>query len=300
MQEINENSKKMLKIHIESSINTKGKISFFILSWPKDIWKSQISQDISKEIMWDYFSSDFLHIKDFSSQIWKKHNLKIEYKDSEISKTLQKDYNYKDIGTREINSWLQRSPVWKFKILLIENIERMTIWAINAFLKTCEEPLQNRIIIATTSSNSQLLDTINSRAIVISFYPYSQTKIKEYAQENNMFTNYPDIQDFACFMSMWSPSTLQKIKKIFDSDSEFPNLIKRSLSVLSWNQYIHKKQKIIDSIKDKWIIEEYLDWLISYYISIDDFLSAKKWLKIKNMSMANVNIDNLLFYWLLN
>jgi len=46
----------------------------------------------------------------------------------------------------------------------------MTIAAINAFLKTCEEPLPNRIIIATTANKSQIIDTVLSRSILIPFY----------------------------------------------------------------------------------------------------------------------------------
>jgi DNA polymerase III gamma/tau subunit len=45
----------------------------------------------------------------------------------------------------------------------------MSIGAANALLKTWEEPLANRIIIATTSNKSALLDTILSRAFVVNF-----------------------------------------------------------------------------------------------------------------------------------
>jgi len=45
----------------------------------------------------------------------------------------------------------------------------MSISAINAFLKTCEEPLPNRIILATTANKSQVLETIISRSITIPF-----------------------------------------------------------------------------------------------------------------------------------
>ena len=45
--------------------------------------------------------------------------------------------------------------------------------AYNAFLKTCEELLPNKIIVATTSNKSKILTTIISRAIVIPFYEYS-------------------------------------------------------------------------------------------------------------------------------
>jgi DNA polymerase III delta prime subunit len=114
-----------------------------------------------------YYPNDFLYIKDFSIQLKKQHNIKVEEDRKETYKILLNEHNYKDIGTREINLRLQQSPAGKNKILLIENIERMTISAINAFLKACEEPLPNRIIMATTANKSQILDTVISRAITI-------------------------------------------------------------------------------------------------------------------------------------
>jgi len=48
--------------------------------------------------MGNYFVTDVLHIKDFSEQLEKKHNLKIEIKPtSETTKTLIKEYNYEDL-----------------------------------------------------------------------------------------------------------------------------------------------------------------------------------------------------------
>ena len=53
------------------------------------------------------------------------------------------------------------------KILLIEHIERATIGAANALLKSFEEPLPHRIIIASTTNKDTLLPTILSRALLI-------------------------------------------------------------------------------------------------------------------------------------
>jgi len=159
----------ILKKYIELWSNAEQKISFFILTWAQWLWKSKAVQALAKDFLWNYLQNDFLYIKDFSFELQKEHKIKVELKNDETAKILYKDYNYQDLGTREINSWLQQSPSGKAKILFIENIERMTIAAINAFLKTCEEPLANRIIIASTSNKSQILDTIISRAIIIPF-----------------------------------------------------------------------------------------------------------------------------------
>ena len=48
--------------------------------------------------MGNYFVTDVIQIKDFSEQLEKKHNLKIEYKaTAETAKTLIKEYNYQDL-----------------------------------------------------------------------------------------------------------------------------------------------------------------------------------------------------------
>ena len=49
------------------------------------------------------------------------------------------------------------------KVVLIENIERMTESASNSLLKTLEEPSQNTFLLLTTNKPNQLLATITSR-----------------------------------------------------------------------------------------------------------------------------------------
>jgi DNA polymerase-3 subunit delta' len=53
------------------------------------------------------------------------------------------------------------------KILLIEHIDRATIGSANALLKSLEEPLPHRLIIASTTNKDLLLPTILSRALLI-------------------------------------------------------------------------------------------------------------------------------------
>gem|GEM_PF-4331496 len=50
---------------------------------------------------------------------------------------------------------------------MIENIHRATIQAINALLKSLEEPLPGRLVIATTENKDLVLSTILSRATIV-------------------------------------------------------------------------------------------------------------------------------------
>jgi DNA polymerase III gamma/tau subunit len=56
----------------------------------------------------------------------------------------------------------------------------MTNSAMNAFLKTCEEPLANRCIFATIDHETSILPTILSRAMVIKFQTLSDSEMVEY------------------------------------------------------------------------------------------------------------------------
>jgi DNA polymerase-3 subunit delta' len=90
----------------------------------------------------------------------------------------------------------------KTKIVLLENIERMNRSSANAFLKNCEEPLKNKLIIATTSHPSSLLETIISRAIMIRFKEVNDDEILSFAKENSFFSNDEVLQKFLCGISM--------------------------------------------------------------------------------------------------
>lgn len=110
---------------------------------------------------------DVLDIKDYSSLLGKDHSLKVEYKKNIDSDLLHKQESYDDIGSREINERLSMAPAGDMKILMIEHIDRATIGAANALLKSLEEPLPHRFIIASTTNKDSILPTILSRALLI-------------------------------------------------------------------------------------------------------------------------------------
>ena len=97
----------------------------------------------------------------------KSHTLKVEFKKNDDTDLLNKQEGYEDKGAREINDWLSYAAAGDMKILLIEHIDRATIGAANALLKSLEEPLPNRLIIASTTNKDMMLPTILSRALLI-------------------------------------------------------------------------------------------------------------------------------------
>jgi DNA polymerase III subunit delta' len=70
----------------------------------------------------------------------------------------------------------------------LENIDRMVVGAANAFLKTAEEPLSSRLLIATASNELAVLETIRSRALLIRF------GLPEFSEiEHQIALLYPDL-----------------------------------------------------------------------------------------------------------
>ncbi len=66
-----------------------------------------------------------------------------------------------------------------FKVVIVDESERMNRSAQNAFLKTLEEPPPNSVIILLTSSSMVLLPTIRSRCQIVSFSPLPIKKIAQ-------------------------------------------------------------------------------------------------------------------------
>ncbi len=81
------------------------------------------------------------------------------------------------------NSLSSQSP---FKIILIQNAERMTIPAANSFLKTLEEPAGKTIFILTAPGVSSLLPTVVSRTRVVKFGPVEDGVLNEFLREKGV------------------------------------------------------------------------------------------------------------------
>ena len=130
-------------------VKATGKVSapFVVFHGPAHIGKSSFALDLAQELVGPFGYSDILHIKDMSHVIGKKHALKVEAGDDIEYDGGQK---YEDLGAREIRDRMSKSAASEYKVLILENIERMTISAANAFLKYFEEPFPKTLIIATT------------------------------------------------------------------------------------------------------------------------------------------------------
>ena len=274
---------------------------FLIITGPQHIGKSSSILQLLKEKMGNYFVTDLLQIKDFSQQLEKKHSIKIEFKPTmETAKILIKDHNYQDLGIREVNNWLQQSAIGKYKIVFLENIERMTSESANAFLKSCEEPLTKRLIIATTSNSTQLLETILSRALTIKFNEVSSTEITQWIKSENMFSNNDELKSLVSNMAMGKPGIIQRIHSLITKEPELEKTLTNLIHNLSTDTKRFFTHDALKKLYKFGILEAFIDGRIAYCINNHREEKGQKRLATKKLMKTNVNIENLLLYWLLN
>lgn len=104
-----------------------------------------------------------------------------------------------------------RAFMAKTKVFLVKNVEMLTSEAANALLKTLEEPTPSSLLILTTASFENVLDTIKSRCHWMFFAPESADIIKSFITKEYALTG-PQAHCVAYF----SQGCLGKAKDLLD------------------------------------------------------------------------------------
>ena len=146
----NEVQRDQFKNYIEHN-QASNKPIFLILIWQEWIGKTTFLRNFAEENLWEYQKTDLFWMKDCSKILWKIHSIQVETPDKQKNIEISESEIYNNKWIRELNTWLQQSSISWRKMVIIENLQRMTNSAMNAFLKTCEEPLKNRYILEQQS-----------------------------------------------------------------------------------------------------------------------------------------------------
>ncbi|MCX7991149.1 MAG: DNA polymerase III subunit delta', partial [Proteobacteria bacterium] len=89
----------------------------------------------------------------------------------------------KQIKVEEIKSaisFTNSSPIeGRYKFIIIDDAHKMNQFSSNSLLKTLEEPLSDSIFILITDNDKNLLPTILSRCVKISFGPLTEKELEE-------------------------------------------------------------------------------------------------------------------------
>ena len=272
---------------------------FVLLVGEKGLGKTSFLSELLENFLWNYKYQDLLLIKDCSQELEKTHTLAVETPSAQKTIPLANGELYENRGVREISSWLQQSAFSGKKCLLIENLERMSNAAMNAFLKTCEEPLKHRFIFATVSDESAILPTIFSRALLVRFAPLSTQQMKEFLYDKSMDKNL-DLIDLVIKMARGRSWLWLTLLKKLEWDKELADYFIKGFSEFVEQKSLYLKLVYLKKIQEIGMLDLFIDALIAYYVEIWDEKRILAWIQVKKMKNQSINEDNLLWYGVLN
>lgn len=276
----------------------QGKPLFVLLVWESGLGKTSYLLELLGEFLWPYMHQDLLWIRDCTKELEKTHTLAVETPSSQKIIPLLNWENYENKWVREISTWLQQSAFSGKKCLLIENLERMSNAAMNAFLKTCEEPLKHRFIFATVSDESAILPTIFSRALVVRFSPLSTSQMLSFLQSKTSINNQKFI-DMVVKMARGRSWLWLTLLKELEKDGDLAEFFVDGFSQFLQQDSQYLKLQFLKKIQEFWMLDLFIDALISYYVEAWDQSSIEAWIEVKKMRNQSINEENLLRYGIL-
>lgn len=281
------------------NVKAAGVVSapFIIFHGPDYIGKSTFALELAQDLVWPFGYGDILHIKDLSQVTWKKHTLKVEAGD-DIE--LENGQKYEDLGAREIREWMSKTAMGEYKVLILENIERMTSSAANAFLKYFEEPFAKTLIIATTRNKSEMMETILSRALLIAFTYVSDAEVKA------LFQNaYPDtteaklnaLVDLAAWRPWFVLTLMAKDKEMI---GDLQDNVLRFIAMHQQEVSISAIFRLLSDMQKKWYVEVFLDTLLYHYEREWNYRMIAELIDTRKKLGYNISAENVLFSFALH
>lgn len=278
-------------------IQEHGKIDFpfLLVDGPQYIGKTTLVENHIKKLLEGFVEIDYKPIYDLSSLLWKKHSLKVEVptKDQHIEID---GIHYPNLWTRDLVQRFSLAPMWSLKVMFLENIERMTIGAVNAFLKTLEEPLPNRLIVATTSNKERLLDTVLSRAFTVTCQIPAIPEVESYLDK--WYSDAPEAMRL--FAARFSLGRLWLARKLLDEQDDLEervDLFEKLLTMVydTKQKHIVGKYQIFKQFAQWWWTEQLIDACV-YSLSQQKQMDLLwSWLHARQLLRSNVGEDNILF-----
>lgn len=162
---------------IEKDIASGNLAHAYLLSGPNSVGKNTVAKKMAGILQ---CGNDFCHSCNTCLQISKGcHVDTVNFEDNGESIKIEE--------VRKIVERLNMTRQARYKILLIQSLERMTTEAANSFLKMLEEPPEKTIFIMTTDNVRLILPTILSRVRIVKFNSVSVSYLRE-----KLLELYPD------------------------------------------------------------------------------------------------------------
>lgn len=167
----------------------------------------------------------------------------------------------------------------KRKIYIINEAEKMTIQAQNALLKTLEEAPGYAVMILLTTNVDALLQTIQSRCILLTMKPVKDELVKNYLMRE---VHVPDYKADVCVA--FARGNVGRAKALASSE-EFDNIKQDAVALL---KYIREMEitDVVSAIKK----------IAEYKFEIDDYLDIMGvWYRDVLLFKATNDINHLIF-----
>ena len=198
--------------------------------------------------------------------------------------------NKKSLGIEDIRVIIEETNKKPYlsskKIIIIDEFQKATEAAQNAFLKTLEEPNKNITIILIVENNKKILDTIKSRCQIFKFKPLNNKELILFLKRE-----FKHIDEIKIKSSITFSQGIPKRAKMFLEDG-FLNTLREdafkilNFKVLSFDEIL-KMDKILEKNKSTW--EDLFTFILIY---IRDVLFLKDNINF-NLLMNKDKIDEI-------
>jgi DNA polymerase III subunit delta' len=283
---------------LERDVSTGNLAHAYLLSGPNSVGKYTVAKKLAGVLQCE---KDFCHECPTCIQLLKGCHLDtLEYKDDKQS--------LKVATIRELIERVNMTRQSKYRVVLIQTLERMTTEAANSFLKVLEEPPDRTIFILTTNSLRQVLPTIVSRVRVVKFASSSYGFLSKKLHELYPGREESEIEN-ACLFSLGKAG---KAVHLMENPDSLANNIKHYHDILSFLDH----KNVVDRFSYvEGLLEEEGDKKVSLFLNllthvlrskllegtIDHRFCAKTLVKISDAGMLikkNVNkrlvLENLM------
>lgn len=185
-----------------------------------------------------------------------------------------------------------------YKIVLIDQAERMTHQASNSLLKTLEEPVGQTVIILISSDWQNLLPTIISRCQLINFLPVSESEMKKNIQETKI-VRLANGRPGLAIQYLEKPELLKE-------EDEIINQLEKMLRADLNERYQYAEEISKDSQTARKILSSWLLWFrdlilmdlncsqLTVYQPGSEYRSAYSLNKLKNIIQTIKKTDSIL------
>lgn len=247
--------KKVIK-SLESDILNNNLSHAYLFSGPKGIGKHSLVKKMSFILQCpNGFCGECSICKEIEKSI---HSDTIEISDDFESLKIE--------SIRDVINKLNLTKTSNHKILILENIERLTLPSANALLKTLEDPPDGVMFLFTTTNVKDILPTVISRVRQVNLFPLNDNEIRELLVDRFPFADEKTLEKVVFYSNgivsdainmMENPDLIEKMKKYY---SEVSDLLDKN-DLLYWLEYIESITSKVKEEKNNFVVFDFLDAL---------------------------------------